>query len=332
MDLFGRSLTKETDLSPAEFTGIVELAAQLRAERRTGREIRRLEGRTVALLFEKTSTRTRSAFEVAAYHQGAHVSYVRPGDSQLGDKESFRDTARVLGRMYDGIAYRGAEQAAVEALAADAGVPVWNALTDAWHPTQMLADALTISDHTKRPVSEVSICYLGDTRNNVANSLLVTGSLLGWDVRLAGPSALWPDPAVRELAARLAERSGARVLVTERVDAATRGAQFVYTDVWVSMGEPPERWAGRIEQLLPYQVTTDVLEATGNPAVKVLHCLPAMHDRGTAIGRELHARYGLDALEITDEVFESPASIVFDQAENRMHAIKALMVATLTEL
>jgi ornithine carbamoyltransferase len=331
MDLRGRSLLSLTDLSAEEFMYLVDLARKLRTEKRFGFgfDERRLAGRNIALIFEKTSTRTRTAFEVAAHHEGAHVSYLGPGETQLGRKESVRDTARVLGRMFDGIEYRGFDQEAVETLAAYAGVPVWNGLTDAWHPTQMLADILTITDHCAKPLSAVSLCYLGDGRNNTANSLLVTGGLLGMDMRICAPPALRPSSDVQAIAGRLSYRSGARLTVTSDVRTAVVDADFLYTDVWLSMGEREEGWDERIDQLLGYQVNSVVLAATGNPDVKFMHCLPALHDRETGIGRQLNDERGLTSLEVTDEVFESPASIVFDQAENQMHTIKALMVATL---
>jgi ornithine carbamoyltransferase len=329
MDLHGRSLLKETDLDAEEFLYLVELARQLRADKRQGITGRRLAGRNIALIFEKTSTRTRSAFEVAAHDEGGHVTYLGPGESQLGHKESVQDTARVLGRMFDGIEYRGFAQESVETLGKFAGVPVWNGLTDTWHPTQMLADILTMSDHCRKPLPEVSFCYLGDGRNNTANSLLVTGAMLGMDARVCAPAALQPSAEVRRIATGLAAGSGARLTVTEDVSAGVAGADFVYTDVWLSLGEPEDQWGSRIDQLLPYQVNAGVLRAAGNPAVKFLHCLPALHNRDTEIGRRIYDKRGLDALEVTDEVFESPASVVFDQAENRMHTIKALMVATL---
>ena len=331
MHLKGRNLLKESDLSPEEFRALVDLAGQLREERRGGRESRRLRAKNVALIFAKTSTRTRSAFEVAAHDQGAHVTSLGPGESQLGGKESTKDTARVLGRMFDGIEYRGFSQAEIETLGTWAGVPVWNGLTDQWHPTQMLADVLTMQDHSSKPLGAVAVCYLGDARSNVGNSLLVTGAMLGMDVRVAAPAGLWPSPEVRQLATDLGAQSDARIVVTEDPTAAVRGADFVYTDVWLSMGEPSDDWDERIDQLLPYQVTADVMAASGNPEVRFLHCLPAMHDLGTDIGRQIYEKRGLTALEVTDEVFESPASIVFDQAENRMHTAKALMVATLVD-
>ena len=329
MQLRGRSLTKEVDLSAEEFSALVDLAEQLRADKRRGVERARLTGRNVALIFEKTSTRTRAAFEVAAHDQGAHVTYLGPGETQIGQKESMRDTARVLGRMYDGIEFRGFAQASVETLAAYAGVPVWNGLTDQWHPTQMLADVLTMRDHARRPLDTVSYCYVGDARNNTGNSLLVTGALLGLDVRLAAPPALQPSEEVQLIARHLAQRSGARLFVTDDVAAAVVGVDFVYTDVWVSMGEAAEAWDRRIDLLLPYQVNRQLMKATGNPDTKFLHCLPAFHNTDTVVGHQLFDQRGLEALEVTEEVFESPASIVFDQAENRMHTIKALMVATL---
>jgi ornithine carbamoyltransferase len=329
MDLHGRNLLKVTDLNAEEFTFLVDQARQLRAEKRQGVTGRRLAGRNIALIFEKTSTRTRSAFEVAAYDEGGHVTYLGPGESQLGHKESVKDTARVLGRMFDGIEYRGFTQESVEVLGQFAGVPVWNGLTDTWHPTQMLADILTMSDHCGKPLTEVSLAYLGDGRNNTANSLLVTAATLGMDARVCAPAALQPPAEVRAIAAGLAAGAGARLMVTENVDAGVSGVDFVYTDVWLSLGEPEDQWDSRIDQLLPYQVNAGVLKAAGNPAVKFLHCLPALHNRETEIGQRLYAKRGLDALEVTDEVFESPASVVFDQAENRMHTIKALMIATL---
>ena len=328
MNLRGRSLLKEIDLSAGEFTYLVDLAAQLRMERHMGQRSSKLAGRNIALIFEKTSTRTLCSFEVAAHDEGAHVTYLGPNESQLGHKESVKDTARVLGRMFDGIEYRGSAQEAVETLGAYAGVPVWNGLTDDWHPTQMLADILTMRQHADKPLAQVAYCYLGDARNNTANSLLVTGAMLGMDVRICAPEPLQPSARVQDIAGRLAAGSGARLTVTADIGAAVAGADYLYTDVWVSMGEPADTWDRRIDLLLPYQVTADLMAATGNPAVKFMHCLPALHDTHTAIGRRLHESRGLDALEVTDEVFESPASIVFDQAENRLHTIKALMVAT----
>ncbi|GHK00023.1 ornithine carbamoyltransferase [Streptomyces sp. NPDC003753] len=327
--LAGRHFLKELDFSAEEFRGLIELAAELKAAKKAGTETRYLTGKNIALVFEKTSTRTRCAFEVAAADQGAHTTYLDPAGSQIGHKESVKDTARVLGRMFDAIEYRGHGQDIVEELAAHAGVPVYNGLTDEWHPTQMLADVLTMTEHCDKPLTEIAYAYLGDARNNMGNSYLVTGALLGMDVRIVGPRVLWPDQAVVEAAQRLAEDSGARITLTEDVKEGVRGADFVATDVWVSMGEPKEVWDERIELLGPYAVTMDVLRATGNDSVRFLHCLPAFHDLGTAVGREIHERHGLTELEVTDEVFESGHSVVFDEAENRMHTIKAVLVATL---
>jgi ornithine carbamoyltransferase len=329
MDLIGRNLLKETDLSAEEFGYLVDLGGHLKMQKQIGQQTSRLEGRSDALIFEKTSTRTRSAFEVAAHDEGGHVTYLGPDDSQLGRKESVKDTARVLGRMFDGIEFRGFSQESVEILGACAGVPVWNGLTDKWHPTQMLADMLTMRDHAGKPLSAVSYCYVGDGRNNTANSLLVTGALLGLDVRICAPEALWPAPEVQAIARGLATGSGASLAVTADVASAVKGADFLYTDVWLSMGEPPEEWDARIDLLLPYQVNAAVIAATGNPDVKFLHCLPALHNTQTRIGQQIYDKRGLTALEVTEEVFESPASVVFDQAENRMHTIKAIMVATI---
>jgi ornithine carbamoyltransferase len=288
-----------------------------------------LTRRNIALIFEKDSTRTRTGFEVAAYDQGAHVTYLGPAGSHIGHKESMKDTARVLGRMFDAIEYRGDSQSAVEELAAHAGVPVYNGLTDAWHPTQMLADVLTMTEHCAKPVDEIVFAYMGDARFNMGNSYVITGALLGMDVRIVAPRAYWPDDEIVAKARELAAKSGGSVTLTEQVGEGVRGADFVATDVWVSMGEPKEVWAERIGALAPYAVTMDVLRATGNPDVRFLHCLPAFHDLGTRVGRELYEVYGLDSLEVTDEVFESAHSVVFDQAENRLHTIKAIMVATL---
>jgi len=327
--LYGRSLLKETDLTKEEFLAIIDLAAQLREEKRAGTERRRLVGRNIALIFEKASTRTRAAFEVGAYDQGAHVTYLGPEGTHIGVGESMKDTARVLGRMFDGIEYRGFSQESVEILGRFAGVPVWNGLTDQWHPTQMLADILTMRDHTTKPLEQVRYCYLGDASNNTACSLLVTGALLGMDVRIAAPEELWPASAVQTIATELAAQSGARIHIGADVVAGVKDADFLYTDIWVSMGQPASDWEIRIKQLLPYQVNADTIKATGNPDVKFMHCLPSLHNTETDIGRQLHDKWGLSALEVTDEVFESPASIVFDEAENRLHTIKAAMVASL---
>lgn len=328
VDLRGRSLLKEIDLTKEEFSYLVDLAGQLRDDEKYT-EVRQLVGRNIALIFEKTSTWTRSAFEVAAHDQGAHVTYLGPGESQIGHKESIKDTARVLGRMFDGIEYRGSAQENVEILAQFAGVPVWNGLTDTWHPTQMLADMLTMRDHTGRPFGEISYCYVGDARNNTANSLLVTGALLGANVRLSAPDTLWPSAEVQKIADGLAAGSGARLMLTSDAKKAVSGVDFIYTDVWLSMGEPEQEWGERIKQLLPYQVNSALIEAADNPAVKFMHCLPALHNRETEVGEEIFEKWRLDGVEVTEEVFESKASIVFDQAENRLHTIKALLVATL---
>ncbi|MFF9509762.1 ornithine carbamoyltransferase [Streptomyces sp. NPDC014724] len=329
IDLAGRHFLKELDFTAEEFRGLIDLAAELKAAKKSGTEVQRLRGRNIALIFEKTSTRTRCAFEVAAADQGASTTYLDPSGSQMGHKESVKDTARVLGRMFDGIEYRGDSQAAVEELAAYGGVPVFNGLTDDWHPTQMLADVLTMTEHSEKPLERIAFAYLGDARFNMGNSYLVTGALLGMDVRIVAPKAYWPAEEIVTEARRLAGASGATVTLTEDITEGVRGADFVATDVWVSMGEPKEVWGERIEALAPYAVTMDVLRATGNGGVKFLHCLPAFHDLGTKVGREIEAAHGLTELEVTDEVFESAHSVVFDEAENRMHTIKAVLVATL---
>ncbi|GAA2085756.1 ornithine carbamoyltransferase [Kitasatospora saccharophila] len=328
-NLRNRHFLKELDFTPQEFRHLVDLAAQLKAAKYAGTEQPRLRGKNIALIFAKTSTRTRCAFEVAAHDQGASTTYLDPAGSQMGHKESIKDTARVLGRMFDGIEYRGDGQEIVEELAAHAGVPVWNGLTDEWHPTQLLADVLTIQEHSSKPLNETALVYLGDARFNMGNSVLVTGALLGMDIRIVAPASLWPSEEVRKAAEVLAETSGARITLTEDVAAGVAGADFLYTDVWVSMGEPKEVWAERIALLKPYQVSMDTVRATGNPAVKFLHCLPAFHDLGTEVGRQMHELTGMSELECTDELFESAHSVVFDQAENRLHTIKAVMVATL---
>lgn len=329
VNLKGRSFVKELDVTAEEFRLLLRLAADLKAAKYAGTEQPRLTGKNIALIFEKTSTRTRCAFEVAAHDQGAHVTYLDPGGSQIGHKESMKDTARVLGRMFDAIQYRGSAQASVEDLARYSGVPAYNGLTDVWHPTQMLADVLTMREHSDKPLHEVAYAYLGDARNNMGNSLLVTGALLGMDVRLVAPRELWPAEEIQAAAKELAARSGARLTVTDSVDEGVRGADFLYTDVWVSMGEPPETWDSRIALLRDYQVNAETMRRTGNPRVRFMHCLPAFHNRETTVGEQIHAKTGLDALEVTDDVFESDASIVWDQAENRMHTIKAILVATL---
>lgn len=323
------SLLKELDLTKDEFLDLVSQARGLKRAKASGTEHPLLVGKNIALVFEKSSTRTRCAFEVAAHDQGAHVTYLDPTGSHLGREESVPDTARVLGRMFDAIEFRGFAQSTAEELADHAGVPVWNGLTDSWHPTQMLADVLTMIEHHEGPVEEISFAFVGDGHNNVARSLLITGALLGMDVRIAAPASLQPPADVVGKAHELAIASGARVLVTDAVEDAVRGADFVYTDVWVSMGDSPEAWDSRVELLTPYRVTAELMKATGNPDVKFLHCLPSIHDRSTQVGRRVHEQYGLDGAEVADEVFSSPASVVFDQAENRLHTIKAVMVAGL---
>ena len=323
------SLLKELDLDKSRFLTLTNLAASLKRARGLGTDRPRLAGRNLALIFEKSSTRTRCAFEVAAHEQGAHVTYLGPEGSHIGHEESIPDTARVLGRMFDGIEFRGFAQDTVEQLADHAGIPVWNGLTDSWHPTQMLADILTMTEHGSGPLEEIGFCFLGDGRGNVARSLLVTGALLGMDVRIAAPRDLWPPDDLVATARILAETSGARVTVTENVQEGVAGVDFVYSDVWVSMGESPDAWAERIPLLLPYRVTEHVMSFSGKPGTKFMHCLPSVHDRSTKLGRRLYERHGLDGAEVTDEVFESPRSIVFDQAENRLHTIKAVLVAAL---
>ncbi|OLT43367.1 ornithine carbamoyltransferase [Serinicoccus sp. CNJ-927] len=331
VDLRGRSLLSLVEETPEEIRSLLDLAAELKAAKRAGTEERRLVGRSVALIFEKTSTRTRSAFEMAAADQGAHTTFLDPKSTQIGHKESIKDTARVLGRLYDAIQYRGAAQSTVEQLVRYAGVPVYNGLTDEWHPTQMLADALTMAEHCDKPWSQISYAYLGDARNNTGHSLLLLGAKLGMDVRVGAPAGLQPDPSVVALCQEVAGTTGARVTITDDPLAAVSGVDFVHTDVWVSMGEPADAWGERIEQLMPFQVDADLMAATRNPAARFMHCLPAFHDTDTAVGQELMDTHPelKDGLEVTDEVFESSASIVFDQAENRLHTIKALLVATL---
>ncbi|WP_371526731.1 ornithine carbamoyltransferase [Streptomyces sp. NBC_01283] len=329
IDLTGRHFLKELDFTAEEFRGLIELAAELKAAKKAGTETQRLRGRNIALIFEKSSTRTRCSFEVAAADQGASTTYIDPAGSHIGSKESAKDTARVLGRMFDAIEFRGDAQSTVEELGAYAGVPVYNGLTDDWHPTQMLADVLTMTEHSTKPLTEITFAYLGDARFNMGNSYLITAALLGMDVRIVAPKAYWPADEIVARARELAGTSGARITLSEDVTEAVAGADFVVTDVWVSMGEPKEVWDERIAALAPYAVTMDVLRATGNADVKFLHCLPAFHDLGTKVGREIHARHGLSSLEVTDEVFESAHSVVFDEAENRLHTIKAILVATL---
>ena len=329
-NLRNRSFLKEIDFSPQELRHLLQLAEAMKVAKYAGTEARRLAGKEIALIFEKTSTRTRSAFEVAAFDQGAHVTYLDPSGSQLGHKESVADTARVLGRMYDAIEFRGNRQSDVEELAAYAGVPVYNGLTDEWHPTQMLADFLTMHEASGKPYDALTYAFVGDCRFNMGRSLLVTGALMGADVRLAGPASLAPPDEVVATARDVAARTGARVTTTDDVGAAVAGADFIHTDVWVSMGEPKDVWDERVRLLGSYQVNAELLEKSGNARVKFMHCLPAFHDPNTTVGREMMEHTGMtDGLEVTGEVFESPASIVFDQAENRLHTIKALLVATL---
>jgi len=321
-------LLRLADFRPEEITYLIDLAAELKAAKQERREEQTLAGKAIALIFEKDSTRTRCAFEVAAYDQGAHVTYLGPSGSHMGSKETVKDTARVLGRMYDAIEYRGFAQETAEQLAEFAEVPVYNGLTDDWHPTQTLADFLTFREHVDKPLSEVTFCYLGDARFNMGNSYLVDGAKLGMDVRIASPSSLRPRDEIVELARSVAEETGAKITLTEDVVEAVSGCDVLLTDVWVSMGEPADAWAERIELLKPYQVNAETMAASGNPDVKFMHCLPAFHNTETQVGREIHETYGLESLEVTEDVFESAASLVWDEAENRMHTIKAVMVAT----
>jgi ornithine carbamoyltransferase len=329
VDLHGRHLLALKDFSREEIVYLLDLAAELKAAKREGREEQKLKGKNIALIFEKDSTRTRCAFEVAAHDQGAHVTFIGPSGSHMGHKETVKDTARVLGRMYDGIEYRGFAEATAEELARWSGVPVYNGLTDEWHPTQILADFLTFEEHVPKPLDEVVFCYLGDARFNMADSYMTGAAKLGMDLRIASPRSLWPRQEIVDLAHSIAEHSGSHINITEDVEEAVKGADVLLTDVWVSMGEPADVWKERIELLLPYQVNARAMELTGNPNTKFMHCLPAFHNTDTSVGKELFEKYNLDALEVTDEVFESPASIVFDEAENRMHTIKAVLVATL---
>jgi ornithine carbamoyltransferase len=329
MNLHNRSFLKELDFTPGELMYLIDLAVELKQARKNGTEVQHLKGKNIALIFEKTSTRTRCAFEVAAYHQGAHVTYLEPTGAQIGHKETMKDTARVLGRMYDAIEYRGYGQAVVEELARYADVPVWNGLTDDYHPTQILADLMTMREHAGKPLNRIAFAYLGDARNNVGNSLMAGAALMGMDFRAAAPPSCHPDGALTARCREIASTTGARILITTSTDEAVKGVDFLYTDVWLSMGEDKELWKQRIDEMLPYQVNKTMLERTGNPRVKFMHCLPAFHNRATKVGEEIFRKYGLEAMEVTDEVFESGASVVFDQAENRLHTIKAVMVATL---
>jgi ornithine carbamoyltransferase len=317
------------DFTKAELSYLLDLSRDLGRAKYSGTEERRLEGKNIALIFEKASTRTRCAFEVAAYDQGAHVTYLGPSGSQIGHKESMKDTAQVLGRMYDAIEYRGFGQAIVEELARHAGVPVYNGLTDEFHPTQVLADLMTMREHSDKPLGKIRFCYLGDARNNMGNTLMLGAAVMGMDIRLGAPRSLWPEDGLVEKANALAERSGAKVTLTEDPGEAVEGVDFVHTDVWVSMGESGAAWEERIRLLKPFQVTTELMRRTGNTSAKFMHCLPSFHSRETKVGEEIFREYGLPAIEVTDEVFESAASVVFDQAENRVHTIKAVMVATL---
>ncbi len=328
-NLKNRHFLKLLDFTPAEIKFLLDLASELKKAKYAGTEQQRLKGKNIALIFEKTSTRTRCAFEVAALDQGAHVTYLGPSGSQIGHKESMKDTARVLGRMFDGIEYRGYGQKIVEELAAYAGVPVWNGLTDEFHPTQILADFLTMIEHSDKPLNQIKFCYLGDARNNMGNSLMVGAAKMGMDFRAAAPKECQPAESLVKKCREIAKATGAKITLTENVDEAVKGVDFLYTDVWVSMGEPDSVWEERIRLLRPYQVNAEIVKKTGNEKVKFLHCLPAYHNRETKIGEEIFKKYGLDGMEVTEEVFESEHSIVFDESENRMHTIKAVMVATL---
>lgn len=329
VDLRGRSFLKLLDFTPEEALYLLDLSAELKQAKHFGAEVPRLQGKNLALIFEKSSTRTRCSFEIAARDQGAHTVYLGPTGTQIGQKETMKDTARVLGRMFDGIQYRGFAQTTVEELAEYAGVPVWNGLTDEFHPTQILADALTMREHSPRPLGETAFAYLGDARFNMGNSLMVGGALFGMDFRIVAPRALWPAEDLVDQCRGLAAETGGTITLTEDVTAGVDGADFVHTDVWVSMGEPESVWAERIEMLRTYQVDADVMRATGKADAKFMHCLPAFHNRDTKVGEEVFQKFGLEGLEVTEEVFESPTSVVFDQAENRLHTIKAIVVATL---
>ncbi len=328
-NLKNRNFLKLLDFTPKEILFLLDLSDELKKAKYAGTEQPKLKGKNIALIFEKSSTRTRCAFEVAAKDQGAHVTYLGPSGSQIGHKESMKDTARVLGRMYDGIEYRGFGQVIVEELAAYAGVPVWNGLTNEYHPTQILADFMTMREHSNKPMNEMTLCYLGDARFNMGNSLLVGGAKMGMDIRLAAPKEYQPNAELVAQCREIAKETGAKITITDNVDEAVKGADFLYSDVWVSMGEPDSVWEERIRLLKPFQINKKIMEKTGNPNAKFLHCLPAFHNRETKVGEEIFQKYGLDGMEVTEDVFESEASIVFDEAENRMHTIKAVMVATL---
>ncbi|HDP75469.1 MAG TPA: ornithine carbamoyltransferase [Bacteroidales bacterium] len=328
-NLRNRSFLKLLDFTPKEIQFLLDISADLKKAKYAGTEQQRLKGKNIAILFEKDSTRTRCAFEVAAFDQGANVTYIGPSGSQMGKKESMKDTARVLGRMYDGIEYRGYSQEIVETLAQYSGVPVWNGLTNEFHPTQILADFLTMREHSSKPLSEVKFCYLGDARNNMGNSLMVGAAKMGMDFKACAPKACWPIEELVKTCQEIAKTTGAKITLTENIEEGVKGCDFLYTDVWVSMGEPDSVWEERINLLKPYQVNRKVMELTGNPSCKFMHCLPAFHNRETVIGEEIFKKFGLEAMEVTEDVFESDASIVFDEAENRVHTIKAVMVATL---
>lgn len=328
-NLRNRSFVKLLDFTPQEIDFLLTLSADLKRAKYAGFEQPRLTGKNIALIFEKSSTRTRCAFETAAYDQGARVTYLGPSGSQMGTKESLKDTARVLGRMYDAIEYRGFDQSAVETLAEYAGVPVYNGLTDQYHPTQILADLLTMMEHTDKPLHQVAFAFLGDARNNMGNSLMIGAAKMGMDFRAVAPKALFPEENLVAQAREIAKITGAKITLTETIDNGVKACDFIVTDVWVSMGEAESVWAERVKQLSPYQVNTAVMAKTGNPRVKFLHCLPAFHNRDTAIGEEIFQKFGLEAMEVSEAVFESPAAVVFDEAENRLHTIKAVMVATL---
>jgi ornithine carbamoyltransferase len=328
-NLRNRDFKTLLDFSPREIHFLLDLSRDLKRAKYGGYEQQRLRGKNIAIIFEKTSTRTRVAFEVAAYDQGAHVTYLGPSGTQIGHKESMKDTARVLARIFDGIEYRGFGQEIVNELAQYSVVPVWNGLTDEYHPTQILADVLTMTEFSDKPLTQISYCYLGDARNNMGDSLLIGGAKLGMDVRLCAPEALWPEDELVDRCKAIAKETGARITLTDDPKVGVKGVDFLYTDVWVSMGEASEKWDERVKLLKPYQVNGALVELTGNPQVKFLHCLPALHDRHTEVGEEMFERFGLDGMEVTDDVFESDRSIVWDQAENRMHTIKAVMVATI---
>lgn len=331
INLKNQNFLKLLDFTPVEIEYLLNLSSELKKAKKSDTEKQQLKGKNIALIFEKASTRTRCAFEVAAFDQGANVTYLGPSGSQIGQKESMKDTARVLGRMYDGIEYRGFGQNIVEELGKYAGVPVWNGLTNEFHPTQILADFLTMKEHSSKPLSQIKFCYLGDARNNMGNSLMVGAAKLGIDFRAAAPKQCQPGDELQTQCKEIAKQTGAKITITENVEEAVKDCDFLYTDVWVSMGEPDEVWAERIKMLLPYQINAKVMKLTGNPGTKFLHCLPAFHNTETKVGADIFRKFGIDAMEVTEEVFESSASVVFDQAENRLHTIKAVLVATLAQ-